>query len=159
MGKILGIDLGTTNSAMSVMVGGEPTILTLKEMLTYYINFQSEVIVRRTKFDLKKAEERDHIIQGLLTALDHIDEVIKIIRASENAAVAKERLCERFGFSERQAQAILDMRLQRLTGLERDKLIEEDKQLKERVAYLEAILADEFRLMEVIKEVRFLSLY
>ena len=134
------------------LVDGEPKILTLKQILYYYLEHQKEVVTRRTRYDLNRAKERLHIIEGLLKALDHIDEVIKIIRGSENANVAKERLCARFDFTERQAQAILDMRLQRLTGLERDKLVEEDRQLRERVAYLEAILANEFRLMEVIKE-------
>lgn len=146
-------DMQTTFGVINLaLVDGEPKILTLKQILYYYLEHQKEVVTRRTRFDLNRAKERLHIIEGLLKALDHIDEVIRIIRGSENVAVAKERLCERFGFSERQAQAILDMRLQRLTGLERDKLIEEDRQLRERVAYLEEILANEFRLMEVIKE-------
>ncbi|MBQ5987782.1 MAG: DNA gyrase subunit A [Clostridia bacterium] len=134
------------------LVDGEPKILTLKQILYYYLEHQKDVVTRRTRFDLARAKERLHIIEGLLKALDQIDEVIKTIRSSETGAIAKDRLCERFGFSERQAQAILDMRLQRLTGLERDKLIEEEQQLRERVAYLEEILASEHRLMEVIKE-------
>ena len=146
-------DMQTTFGVINLaLVDGEPKILTLKQILYYYLEHQKEVVTRRTRFDLGRAKERLHIIEGLLKALDHIDEVIRIIRGSETAQIAKERLCERFGFSERQAQAILDMRLQRLTGLERDKLEEEDRQLKERVAYLEAILASEHRLMEVIKE-------
>ncbi|MBR0081983.1 MAG: DNA gyrase subunit A [Clostridia bacterium] len=146
-------DLQTTFGVINLaLVDGEPKILTLKQILYYYLEHQKEVVTRRTRFDLNRAKERLHIIEGLLKALDHIDEVIRIIRGSETGAIAKDRLCERFGFSERQAQAILDMRLQRLTGLERDKLEEENRQLQERVAYLEAILADEHRLMEVIKE-------
>lgn len=146
-------DMQTTFGVINLaLVDGEPKILTLKQILYLYLEHQKDVVTRRTRFDLGRAKERLHIIEGLLKALDHIDEVIKIIRGSENAPVAKERLCERFGFTERQAQAILDMRLQRLTGLERDKLEEEDKQLRERVAYLEAILGSEQRLMEVIKE-------
>ncbi|MBR0343877.1 MAG: DNA gyrase subunit A, partial [Rudaea sp.] len=146
-------DLQTTFGVINLaLVDGEPKILTLKQLLYSYLEHQKEVVTRRTRFDLNRAKERLHIIEGLLKALDHIDEVIRIIRGSETGAIAKDRLCERFGFSERQAQAILDMRLQRLTGLERDKLEEENRQLQERVAYLEAILADEHRLMEVIKE-------
>ena len=146
-------DLQTTFGVINLaLVNGEPKVLTLKEILYYYLEHQKEVVTRRTRFDLNRAKERLHILEGLLKALDHIDEVIRIIRGSENANIAKDRLCERFGFSERQAQAILDMRLQRLTGLEREKLLEEEKQLVERVAYLEAILSNEHRLMEVIKE-------
>ena len=134
------------------LVDGEPKILDLKQILYYYLEHQKEVVTRRTRYDLNRAEERLHILDGLLRALDVIDEIIALIKASPNGQAAKEGLCAKFGFSERQAQAILDMRLQRLTGLERDKLLEEDRQLKERVAYLRTILSDEHKLLEVVKE-------
>ena len=134
------------------LVDGEPKILDLKQILYYYLQHQKDVVTRRTRFDLNRAEERLHILEGLLRALDVIDEIIALIKASPNGQAAKEGLCAKFGFSERQAQAILDMRLQRLTGLERDRLLEEDRQLKERVAYLRTILSDEHRLLEVVKE-------
>ena len=119
---------------MLAIVNGEPKILNLKEMLTNYIDFQEEVITRRTAFDLKKAEERAHILEGLLIALDNIDEVIKIIRASKSVADAKLSLMERFGLTDIQAQAIVDMRLRALTGLERDKLENEYRELMEKIA-------------------------
>ena len=134
------------------LVDGEPKILDLKQILYYYLEHQKDVVTRRTRFDLNRAEERLHILEGLLRALDVIDEIIALIKASPNGQAAKDGLCAQFGFSERQAQAILDMRLQRLTGLERDRLMEEDRQLKERVAYLRTILADEHKLLEVVKE-------
>ncbi|MBQ1820521.1 MAG: DNA gyrase subunit A [Clostridia bacterium] len=134
------------------LVDGEPKILNLKEILYYYLEHQKDVVTRRTRFDLNRAEERLHILDGLLRALDVIDEIIALIKASPNGQAAKEGLCTKFGFSERQAQAILDMRLQRLTGLERERLLEEDKQLRERVAYLRTILSDEHKLLEVVKE-------
>ncbi|MBR0507662.1 MAG: DNA gyrase subunit A [Clostridia bacterium] len=134
------------------LVDGEPKILTLKEILHYYLEHQKDVVTRRTRFDLNRAEERLHILDGLLRALDVIDEIIALIKASPNGQAAKDGLCAKFGFSERQAQAILDMRLQRLTGLERERLLEEDKQLRERVAYLRTILSDEHKLLEVVKE-------
>ncbi len=134
------------------LVDGEPKILDLKQILYYYLQHQKDVVTRRTRFDLNRAEERLHILDGLLRALDVIDEIIALIKASPNGQTAKEGLCAKFGFSERQAQAILDMRLQRLTGLERDRLLEEDRQLKERVAYLRTILSDEHKLLEVVKE-------
>ena len=134
------------------LVDGEPKILDLKQILYYYLEHQKDVVTRRTRFDLNRAEERLHILDGLLRALDVIDEIIALIKASPNGQAAKDGLCTKFGFSERQAQAILDMRLQRLTGLERDRLLEEDKQLKERVAYLKTILSDEHKLLSVVKE-------
>lgn len=137
---------------MLALVNNEPKVLNLLEMLTHYLKHQEEVVTRRTKFDLGKAEERDHILQGLLIALDNIDEVIKIIRGSENTQAAKDRLIERFGLSDAQAQAIVDMRLRALTGLEREKLENEHKELLERIAYLKKILSDEKELLKVIKE-------
>ena len=134
------------------LVDGEPKILDLKQILYYYLEHQKDVVTRRTRFDLNRAEERLHILDGLLRALDVIDEIIALIKASPNGQAAKDGLCSKFGFSERQAQAILDMRLQRLTGLERDRLLEEDKQLRERVAYLRTILSDEHKLLGVVKE-------
>ena len=137
---------------MIALVDGEPKVLNLREMLFYYLEHQKEVVTRRTQYDLSKARERLHIIEGLIIALDNIDEVIAIIKASANGAEAKERLMARFGFSEKQAQAILDMRLQRLTGLEREKLEAEYAELKKTVEYLLSILADEKKLLGVIKD-------
>lgn len=137
---------------MLALVKNEPKILNLKEMLECYLSHQEEVITRRTKFDLKKAEERAHILEGLLKALDIIDEVIALIRASKNVAEAKMGLMEKFGFTEVQAQAIVDMRLRALTGLEKEKLIKELNDLHELIAKLKAILADEKLLLGVIKE-------
>ena len=134
------------------LVDGEPKVLTLREMLYHYLEHQKSVVTRRTKYDLEKARERLHILAGLIIALDNIDEIVDLITKAPNPAEAKARLMERFALSERQAQAILDMRLQRLTGLERDKILEEDRQLKERAAYLESILADERVLLSIIKE-------
>ena len=134
------------------LVDGEPKVLTLREMLYHYLEHQKAVVTRRTKYDLEKARERLHILAGLIIALDNIDEIVDLIKKAPNPAEAKARLMERFALSERQAQAILDMRLQRLTGLERDKILEEDRQLKERAAYLESILADERVLLSIIKE-------
>lgn len=137
---------------MIALVNGEPKVLNLREMLYHYIAHQKDVVTRRTQFDLDKARERLHILEGLMIALDNIDEVIAIIKASANGAEAKERLIARFGFSERQAQAILDMRLQRLTGLEREKLEAEYGELKRTVEYLASLLADEGKLMSVVKD-------
>lgn len=137
---------------MIALVSGEPKVLNLREMLYHYIAHQKDVVTRRTQFDLDKARERLHILEGLMIALDNIDEVIAIIKASANGAEAKERLIARFGFSERQAQAILDMRLQRLTGLEREKLEAEYGELKRTVEYLASLLADEGKLMSVVKD-------
>ena len=136
---------------MLALVDNQPRILNLNEMLFYYIKHQEDVVTRRTQYDLNKAEERDHILQGLLIALDNIDEVIQIIRASRNANEAKINLMERFGLSDAQAQAIVDMKLRSLTGLEREKLENEHRELVARIAELKAILADKNRLLGVIK--------
>jgi len=137
---------------MLALVNNEPKIMNLLDMLVYYIKHQEDVVTRRTKYDLNKAEERDHILQGLLKALDFIDEVISIIRGSENPQVAKERLMERFELTEVQAQAIVDMRLRALTGLEREKLENEHRELEKKIGELKAILADKKLLLGVIKE-------
>ena len=137
---------------MLALVNNEPKVMTLLEMLQYYLKHQEDVVTRRTKYELNKAEERDHILQGLLKALDFIDEVISIIRGSQNAQIAKERLMERFELSEAQAQAIVDMRLRALTGLEREKLLNEHNELVAKIAELKAILADEKLLLGVIRE-------
>lgn len=134
------------------LVGGEPKVLSLKEMIGHYVDHQKEIIVRRTQFDLNKAEARAHILEGLRIALDHIDEVIALIRGSKDGREAKEGLMNRFKLSEIQAQAILDMRLQRLTGLERDKIEEEYKEILALIAQLRAILADEQLVLNIIKE-------
>jgi DNA gyrase subunit A len=136
---------------MLALVNNEPKVLGLVDMLKYYIKHQEEVVTRRTKYDLNKAEERNHILEGLLIALDNIDEVIRIIRGSETVAIAKEQLMERFGLSDVQAQAIVDMRLRTLTGLERDKLEQEHAELLKRIEELKAILADRKVLLGVIK--------
>ena len=136
---------------MLALVNGEPKVLSLLDMLTEYLKHQEDVVTRRTKYDLNKAEERDHILQGLLIALDNIDEVISIIRSSKTTAEAKTRLEERFGLSEVQSNAIVEMRLKALTGLEREKLEEEHQQLLKLIAELKAILADEKLLLGVIK--------
>ncbi len=137
---------------MLALVNNQPKVMNLLDMLTYYLQHQEDVVTRRTKYDLDKAEERDHILQGLLIALDHIDEVIQIIRSSQTTQIAKERLIERFEFSEAQAQAIVDMRLRALTGLEREKLENEHKELMAKIAELKAILADEKLLLGVIRD-------
>ena len=137
---------------MLALVNNEPRILNLKQMLEYYLQHQEEVVTRRTKYDLNKAEERAHILEGLIKALDQIDEVIKIIRGSANVADAKAQLMERFALSEIQAQAIVDMRLRALTGLEREKLENEYRELMAKIAELKAILADEKKLLGVIRE-------
>ena len=137
---------------MLALVNNEPKVLNLLEMLKLYIKHQEEVITRRTKYELNKAEERDHILQGLLKALDFIDEVIAIIRSSANAQEAKERLMERFELTEPQSQAIVDMRLRALTGLEREKLENEHLELLERIRGLKEILADRKVLLGVIRE-------
>ena len=136
---------------MLALVNNEPKIMNLLDMLKYYLMHQEDVVTRRTKYDLNKAEERDHILQGLLIALDHIDEVIRIIRASQNTQIAKTNLIERFGLTDVQAQAIVDMRLRALTGLEREKLENEHRELLEKIAQLKAILGDEKLLLGVIK--------
>ncbi|MBS6518925.1 MAG: DNA gyrase subunit A [Clostridium sp.] len=137
---------------MLALVNNEPKVLNLHQMLTYYLEHQKDVVTRRTKYDLNKAEERAHILEGLLKALDYIDEVIRIIRGSKNVAEAKASLMERFELSDVQAQAIVDMRLRALTGLEREKLLNEYQELEKRIAELRAILADENKLLTVIRE-------
>lgn len=137
---------------MLALVDGRPRVLNLKEMLSYYLDHQRDVITRRSRFELDKAREREHIVIGLLKALDHIDEIIKTIRASENDEIARNALMESFGLSEKQAMAILDMRLRRLTGLEREKLNREYEDLRETIAYLENLLASDEKIMQVIKE-------
>ena len=137
---------------MLALVNNEPKVMNLLDMLSYYLKHQEDVVTRRTKYELNKAEERDHILQGLLKALDYIDEVISIIRSSENAQTAKERLMERFELTDVQAQAIVDMRLRALTGLEREKLENEHRELQLRIGELKAILGDEKLLLGVIKE-------
>ena len=137
---------------MLALVNNEPKVMNLKYILTYYIMHQEDVVTRRTQYDLNKAEERDHILQGLLIALDNIDEVIQIIRSSENTQVAKDRLIQRFKLTDVQAQAIVDMRLRALTGLERSKLEQEHADLLEKIKEFKAILADKKLLLGVIKE-------
>ena len=137
---------------MLALVNNEPKVLNLLQMLQYYIRHQEDVVTRRTKYDLNKAEERDHILQGLLIAQDNIDEVIHIIRSSRTPQISKDRLIERFGLTDTQAQAIIDMRLRALTGLEREKLEAEHQELLIKIADLKAILADEKRLLGVIRE-------
>ena len=137
---------------MLALVNNEPKVLNLHEMLKYYLKHQEDVVTRRTRYDLNKAEERAHILEGLLIALDHIDRVIQIIRGSENVAAAKAALIQEFGLSEAQSQAIVDMRLRALTGLEREKLENEYKELEARIQELKAILADEKLLLGVIRE-------
>ena len=142
----------TFGITMLALVNNQPRVLNLLDMLKYYIRHQEDVVSRRTRYDLNKAEERDHILQGLLIALDHIDEVVDIIRHSANVQEAKARLIERFGLDEVQAQAIVDMRLRALTGLERDKLEKEHEELMKKIAELKAILADEKLLLAVIRD-------
>ena len=137
---------------MLALVDNQPKVMNLLEMLNFYLDHQKDVVTRRTKFDLNKAEERDHILQGLLIALDNIDEVIRIIRASKSTQDAKLNLIERFSLTDIQAQAIVDMRLRALTGLEREKLENEHAELIKKIAELKAILADEKLLLGVIKE-------
>lgn len=137
---------------MLALVDNQPKVMNLKDILTYYIKHQEDVVTRRTQYDLNKAEERDHILQGLLIALDNIDEVIRIIRSSANTQAAKEGLIEKFGLTDVQAQAIVDMRLRALTGLEREKLENEHAELIEKIKEYKAILADKKLLLGVIKE-------
>ena len=137
---------------MLALVGNEPKVMNLMEMLNYYLKHQEEVVTRRTQYELNKAEERAHILKGLLIALDNIDEVIKIIRGSQTVQIAKSELMERFGLTDVQSQAIVDMRLRALTGLEREKLEAEYKALMEQIEHLRAILADRKLLLGVIKE-------
>ncbi|SMB87473.1 DNA gyrase subunit A [Desulfonispora thiosulfatigenes DSM 11270] len=142
----------TFSIIMLAVVNGSPKVLTLKDVLYHYLEHQKDVIVRRTKFDLERAEARAHIIEGLKIALDNIDEVIKTIRASKNAEEAKQNLINKFVLSDKQAQAILDMRLQRLTGLEREKLDEEYAELVKKIEYLRSVLSDENMVLNIIKE-------
>lgn len=137
---------------MLALVNNEPKILNLKEILTNYISFQEEVIRRRTRFELDKAQAREHILEGLKIALDHIDEVITLIRSSRTGEIAKNGLMEKFGLSEKQAQAILDMRLQRLTGLEREKIEAELAELIKTIARLKEILEKEELVLQIIKD-------
>ena len=137
---------------MLALVDGMPKILTLKQALNHYIDHQEDVVTRRTKHDLRKAEERAHIVEGLKIAVDNIDEVIKIIRSSYTDAESKERLNQRFGLSDRQAQAVIEMQIRRLTGLAREKLEEELAELYDKIAYYKSILADEGKLLGIIKE-------
>ena len=134
------------------LVNGEPKVLNLYDLLNYYLIHQKDVVTRRTKFDLDKAEARAHIVEGLIIAQDNIDEVISIIRSSQTTQQAKTRLMERFGLTDEQSQAIVDMRLKALTGLEREKLEAEYKELMAQIAQLKAILADEKKLLGVIRE-------
>ena len=136
---------------MLALVDGKPQVLNLREMIYYYLEHQKDVVTRRTRFELNKAQNRAHILEGLLKALDHIDEIVAIIRASKDTNTARDALMLRFEFSEKQAQAILDMRLARLTGLERERLQEEYEELEKTIARLTAILGDEHLLMDVIK--------
>ena len=137
---------------MLALVDGEPRVLNLKEILYYYLEHQKEIIVRRTRFDLEKAEARAHILEGLIIALDNIDEIVEMIKKSPDVPTARERLMARFGLSDKQAQAILDMRLQRLTGLERDRIMDEYNKLLERIAYLRRILETPQMVLDIIKE-------
>ena len=137
---------------MIALVDGEPKVLNLKEMLYHYLRFQEQVVTRRTQYDLERAKERLHILEGLLIALANIDEVVEIFKTSPTTQAAKERLCARFGLSDKQAQAILDMCLARLTGLEQEKIQAEHDELSKLVAYYESILADETKLLGIIKE-------
>ena len=137
---------------MLALVDKQPMVMNLLQMLTYYLKHQEEVVTRRTQYDLNKAEERAHILKGLLIALDNIDEVIKIIRGSQSTPIAKERLIERFGLDDVQAQAIVDMRLRALTGLEREKLENEYEELMKKIGEYKAILADRKLLLGVIRE-------
>lgn len=137
---------------MLALVNGEPRVLNLKQILYYYLEHQKEVVTRRTRYELAKAKDRAHILEGLKIALDNLDEVITTIRSSANADIAKTSLMERFNLSQRQAQAILDMRLQRLTGLERKKIDDEYVDVLETIDWLESVLADEHKVMNIIKD-------
>lgn len=136
---------------MLTLVDGRPRVLNLRDMIYYYLEHQKDVIVRRTRFDLEKSEERAHILEGLRIALMYLDEVIKLIRSSKTVEDARNGLMERFGLSERQAQAILDMRLQKLTGLEREKIEQEYKDVLGQIEYFKAVLNDEKKVLEIIK--------
>ncbi len=142
----------TFGAIMLALVDGTPRVLSLRQLIHHYLEHQEDVIRRRTQYDLNKAEARSHILEGLIIALDNIDEVIALIRASRTGQEAKEGLMSRFGLSERQAQAILDMRLQRLTGLERDRIEAEYAELQKLIAYYKAVLADEGMVLGIIKD-------
>ena len=142
----------TFGAIMLALVDGTPRVLSLRQLIHHYLEHQEDVIRRRTQYDLNKAEARSHILEGLIIALDNIDEVIALIRASRTAQEAKEGLMSRFGLTERQAQAILDMRLQRLTGLERDKIEAEYAELQKLIAYYKAVLADEGMVLGIIRD-------
>lgn len=142
----------TFGAIMLALVNGQPKVMSLKEMIEHYIDFQCDVIERRTRFDLRKAEERAHILEGLKIALDNIDEVVSILRSSKSIPEGKERLMERFNLSEAQSQAIVQMPLGRLTGLERDKIEDELAKLRERIEELKAILADHNLVLAIVKE-------
>ncbi|MBQ3668831.1 MAG: DNA gyrase subunit A [Clostridia bacterium] len=142
----------TFGAIMLALVNGEPKVLSLKSIIHHYLEHQKDVITRRTKYELNKAEARAHILEGLLIALDRIDEVINLIRSSANPAIAKQGLIDNFGLDDKQAQAILDMRLQRLTGLERDRLQQEYADLEKLIAYYKQVLADEVLLMGIVKD-------
>ncbi len=137
---------------MLALVDGQPKVLNLKQCLQYYLEHQKEVITRRTQYELNKAEARAHILEGLRIALDHIDAIIALIRQSQTTEIAREGLMNEFKLSEKQAQAILDMRLQRLTGLEREKIEEEYQEIKALIEELKAILANEEKILEIIRE-------
>src|SRR5436853_7113660 len=137
--------------SMLVIVDNLPKVMTLKEILSHFLNHRKTVIIRRTRYDLRKAEERAHVLEGILKALDHLDEVIATIRASQTPGEARENLIARFEFTEVQAQAILDMRLQRLTGLEREKVVEEYKELMLLIERLRAILGPDQLVLEEIQ--------
>ena len=142
----------TFGAIMLALVDGEPKVLSLHQMIYHYLEHQKDVIIRRTRYDLDKAEARAHILEGLLIALDNIDEIVAIIRGSANPTEAKEQLMNRFALSEKQAQAILDMRLARLTGLERERLLEEYQELEKTIAYLRAVLGDEKLVLGIIRD-------
>jgi DNA gyrase subunit A len=137
---------------MLALVDGHPRVLNLQEVLNYYLEHQKDVIIRRTKFELAKAKARAHILEGLKIALDHIDAVISTIRNSKTVEIARNALMDNFELSEKQAQAILDLRLQRLTGLEREKIEQEYKDILETIAWLESVLVDEQKVLGIIKE-------
>ena len=134
------------------VVNGRPELMTLKEILDHFLYHRQEIIVRRTRYDLRKAEERAHILEGLKIALDHLDEVVALIRQSKSPAEAKDRLMDTFDLTAIQAQAILDMRLQRLTGLERDKILEEYEDILKDIARFREILASERLVLDIIKD-------
>ena len=137
---------------MLALVNNQPKVMNILDMLTYYLQHQEEVVTRRTKYELNKAEERAHILQGLLIALDHIDEVIRIIRSSANVQAAKTELIKQFNLSDVQAQAIVDMRLRALTGLEREKIENEYKELMEKIKHLKCLMTHSKHKIVVVRE-------